>query len=172
MRLSKGLYVPDHLRLSKNDKGCSVVAAQPIEKGEIVCELYFDSIRPKQAAASKSVQMWRNVFLNNKLKTMDNYFNHSCDPTTRINFSRYTFEALRDIATGEEITWNYLTTEYDLAGRNEDFECKCNYDNCVGAVKGFKFLAKRQQKELWPYLSTYLRTEFLGIEIPPLVTAV
>jgi len=96
---------------------------------------------------------------NNIVKMLiDDYFNHSCQPTTRINWSRLTFDALRDLREGEEITWNYLTTEYDLLQDSEDFDCRCESQNCLGRIKGFRYLNRQQKQELFLYLSTFLRT--------------
>jgi hypothetical protein len=64
------------------------------------------------------------------------------------------FVALRNIKKGEEITYNYLTTEYDLVRDNLDFDCKCGSKN--GRIKGFKFLTKSQKLKLKPLLSILL----------------
>ncbi len=152
------MYIPSHLRLVDiPDKGCGVIAAKPLREGEVVCELYFDSINPREIAVN-AVQKWENDFLSNSLKTIDDYFNHSCNPTTKINWSRCTFDALRDIRESEEITWNYLTTEYDLLRDSADFDCRCESQNCVRRIKGFRYLNSKQKQELFPYLSTFLRT--------------
>lgn len=159
MSVSKYLYIPKHLELIEcPNKGLGVIATKSIREGEVVCELYFDSIGPS-LTAHNAIQMGEDVFLNNNLKTIDDYFNHNCAPNTRINFSRYSFEALRDIEKGEEITWNYLTTEYDMVRYGEDFDCKCGSENCMGRIKGFKFLTRTQKQRLWPYLSPYLMTK-------------
>ncbi|HLD72365.1 MAG TPA: SET domain-containing protein-lysine N-methyltransferase [Candidatus Nanoarchaeia archaeon] len=152
------MYLPTHLQLADfPGKSRGVIAARPLQKGEVVCELYFDSVRPREIAVN-AVQRWENDFLSNNLKTIDDYFNHSCQPTTRINWSRLTFDALRDLREGEEITWNYLTTEYDLLQDSEDFDCRCESQNCLGRIKGFRYLNRQQKQELFLYLSTFLRT--------------
>lgn len=70
------------------------------------------------------------------------------------------FRALRDIQPGEELTWNYLTTEYDMQKERAVFDCRCGSENRVGEVKGFKYLSKEQQEALLPVVSTFLRTKF------------
>lgn len=152
------MYVPPHLKLVKTlGKGYGVVANKLIREGEVVCELFFDSVRPRKIAVN-AVQGGADAFLSNNLGTIDDRFNHSCNPTTRLDLSQAIFEALRDIQEGEEITWNYLTTEYDLSQDQADFDCFCNSKNCVGKICGFKYLSLAQQQELWPYLSPFLRT--------------
>ncbi len=151
------MYVPQHLELIKiPDKGYGVIAKKAIQKGEIVCELFFDSIRPRTFAVS-AVQIWENDFLSNTLRTIDDYFNHSCNPTTKIDLSRAIFTALKYIPVGEEITWNYLTTEYDLVRNQQDFDCRCGAKNCIRKVQGFRYLNHSSKQMLLPYLSSYLR---------------
>lgn len=65
------------------------------------------------------------------------FFNHSCDPSTFLNLEDLTVRALRDLEPGEEVTFNYNTTEYDMA---DPFKCHCNAGNCVGYIRGFKYL--------------------------------
>jgi len=162
------LYIPPDLKLVDTpDRGKIVLANQPIKEGELVIELMFQSIGRSDLTTRSAVQVWGELYYDGQLSTIDDFFNHSCDPTTRLYLKRCDFYALRDLQIGEEITWNYHTTEYDLVTEEIDFDCKCGSDKCVGRVKGFKYLSKKQQEELWPYLSTYLRTKFFGFEICP-----
>jgi SET domain-containing protein len=64
------------------------------------------------------------------------FLNHSCDPNGSIDASDRTFRALRSIAAGEEITFNYLTTEAKLAA---PFVCSCGAANCFGQIRGYDF---------------------------------
>jgi SET domain-containing protein len=43
------------------------------------------------------------------------YLNHGCEPNGYINTEDNTFRALRDIQKGEELRFNYFTTEYEFA---------------------------------------------------------
>lgn len=64
------------------------------------------------------------------------YINHSCDPNCEMEIrdGRVFFRSLRDIKTGEELSFNYgygiedSETEEDL----EDFKCNCGSPKCVG----------------------------------------
>lgn len=48
-----------------------------------------------------------------------------------------------------------FTTKFIEEGA--DFDCRCGSENCVGRIEGFRYLTRKKQKELWPYLSAYLR---------------
>jgi hypothetical protein len=73
------------------------------------------------------------------------YLNHCCDPNGYMNTSERTFHALRDIAAGEQITFNYLTTESEMA---VPFNCTCGSPNCFGFIQGRNFLTSEQSYRL------------------------
>lgn len=73
------------------------------------------------------------------------YLNHSCEPNGYINTIERTFRALRDIALGEQITFNYLTTESEMA---VPFNCNCGSPNCFGFIQGRNFLTSEQADRL------------------------
>lgn len=73
------------------------------------------------------------------------YLNHSCEPNAYINTAERTVCALREIAPGEEITFNYLTTESEMA---VPFDCCCGSANCFGLIQGRNFLSPAQSKRL------------------------
>ena len=73
------------------------------------------------------------------------YLNHSCEPNGYMDVTGLTFRAWRDIETGEEITFNYLTTESEMA---VPFECVCGSANCFGFIQGRNFLTAEQAEKL------------------------
>lgn len=95
---------------------------------------------------------------------MDSYIigwvNHSCAPNTSVEIAsrgglyRVRLRALQPLCPGDEITFNYLTTEYDL---HEPFVCQCQDVGCYGAIRGFRYLPRAQQIVLRPHLAPYLR---------------
>lgn len=62
-----------------------------------------------------------------------------------MNAAELTFRALRDIAAGNEITFNYLTTESEMA---VPFNCSCGSTNCFGLIQGRSFLTGAQAERL------------------------
>jgi len=80
------------------------------------------------------------------------YMNHGCDPTTIIR--ERAVIALRDITALEGVTFDYNTTEYDMA---EPFQCRCGSAFCVKTVRGAKHLTTSQRARLMPLLPDYLR---------------
>jgi hypothetical protein len=94
-----------------------------------------------------SVQMGPNQHLEVPSKaqteqTLDRYrwrfLNHSCKPNAK--FENRNLIAILKINASEQITFDYNTTEYDLAS---PFECHCESDNCCGVVRGHRWQGKR-----------------------------
>ena len=68
--------------------------------------------------------------------------NHACDPNAR--FVGRVLQARRDIAVGQEIFFDYTTTELSMV---HPFRCTCAAANCIGMVQGFAYLSTTQQRE-------------------------
>ena len=77
--------------------------------------------------------------------------NHSCDPNVFLR--GLDVVALRDLRSGEEVTFDYHTTEYDLV---EPFTCQCGARLCQGVIRGFRYLDAIARQRLGPYLAPYL----------------
>ncbi len=82
------------------------------------------------------------------------FINHSCDPNVGIDFTDWSFRALRHIAPGMELRFNYLTTEERMAA---PFECCCGEVNCVGTISGFDKLSPEQRQRLAPLAAAHLQ---------------
>lgn len=66
------------------------------------------------------------------LHPLARFINHSCAPTTFVDVTRQAIMALRNIQAGEEITFNYLSTERRIVS---PFDCNCGSTACVGRVE-------------------------------------
>lgn len=87
----------------------------------------------------------------------DDYVNHSCDPNSGFS-DGLGLVALRAIAPGEEITWDYSTAidEGDFAG----FACRCGAHNCRGSVRSFRDLDRATRERLRAMALPYLREKY------------
>jgi hypothetical protein len=86
------------------------------------------------------------------------YLNHSCRPNGHIDTRGPSFRALRRIARGEECTFNYLTTEYEMA---EPFECRCGSVGCFGVIGGYARLGAEERERLSAHAAAHL-TDAVG----------
>ena len=152
------MKVPNHVKLVNTpNKGRGLISKKHIKKGKMV--LKFDdgvTIRPNSTASITALQIDEDTFLDSEPTQIRDFLNHSCMPNVRIDFDRMGCFSIREIKPGDEITFSYVTTEYDLAIKNETFQCFCGEKNCIGIVKGFKHLKKEYQIKLKPLLTPYL----------------
>ena len=139
----------------KEKGGYGVVALEPIHKdevisvwggGRIVAEKDLD--HTIESFTQRVVQVEEGLYLEMSLPLEPtDWFNHSCEPN--IGFSgQLCLVAMRDIAAGEELSFDYAMcdgTAYD------EFECQCGSRNCRGTVKGSDW----SQAELWERYDGY-----------------
>lgn len=87
---------------------------------------------------------------------MDTFFwrfmNHSCEPNALIDGRQV--NAVTDIRPGEEITFHYNATEWEMA---EPFDCECGSALCEGRIAGYARTTPEARKRLRPWLAAYLR---------------
>ena len=156
------MYIPKHLKFAiLKDKGRTLLANRDIKKGEVILKMK-GFMNNSSNSSPEAVQTGKDKFIDSKNYHADDFINHSCDPNTGLDLKNMNFVALRNIKKGEDINWNYLTTEYDLVRDNLDFECKCGSKNCLKHIRGFKYLTKKQKEKLNPFLSPFLKKKLLN----------
>jgi hypothetical protein len=79
--------------------------------------------------------------------------NHNCSPNGYMCFEDLTYRALRDISEGEELTFHYCTTEFEMIN---PFDCLCGSPECLGWVGGYKHLDEAQVERLSSLVSPIL----------------
>ena len=87
------------------------------------------------------------------------YLNHACAPNAYVDWKGPHLRALRNIAAGEELTCNYLTTDWEL---HEPFVCTCGASNCYGVVRGFKYLSPEQQRALSAFVPEFMKKRIVA----------
>ena len=125
-------------------RGRSVFAQRGFGAGSFVIEFggdrfsrdeYISRVDPGN---NHFLQIGRNLFLG-PTETADNFINHSCDPNCglRVEAGRAYLFAIRPIAAGDEITFDYSTS------MDEDFwemRCQCGSTVCRGRIRDFRHL--------------------------------
>ena len=82
------------------------------------------------------------------------FINHSCLPNVGIR-DDYTIVALREIAAGEELRFDYSTS---MLERSWSLECGCGEATCRGTITDFDFLPLELQDR---YLSENVVQQFI-----------
>jgi uncharacterized protein len=140
--------------------GVGVFAIEPIAKHELVAFwaghaiTYAEMLALPAGVADLPVQAWFDTFVGptrpEEIEPVDR-MNHSCEPSCGVRGS-VVLVARRDIGTGQELTFDYGTT--DTVGLS--MECKCGAPTCRGVVTSddWKDPAFRARNE--EYLSLYI----------------
>lgn len=81
------------------------------------------------------------------------FLNHACNPNARVH-GRILF-ARRAIGAGDEITFDYTTTEISMA---EPFHCGCGAAKCLGVVRGFVHLDAAQRRARAARIAPHLQS--------------
>ena len=141
------------VRVESSEKGYHAVAARAIEAGAVVCRIEGDMTT---VPTRFSLQVGVGCHVAPRLTGSDDgpawrFTNHSCDPNSALRGQALV--ALRSIVEGDEITFDYETTEYDMA---EPFVCHCGADQCRGTIRGFRHTTPTVRERLRPLLAPHL----------------
>ncbi len=141
--------VSSKARVGRCANGRGLHAAERIARDEVIVELAGPIVGHN---TETSIQFGEGVYLDGN-GDIDDFVNHSCEPNAYVCCSDRTIRALRVIDAGEEITFDYNCTEFDM---EEGFMCRCGAERCLGLVRGFRYLDREQRLALRPWLSPFL----------------
>jgi SET domain-containing protein len=141
---------PISYNISTTHKGLGVFAARPISRGDRVLEFRGDRCSKEEYKSCNDpdnchfLQIDDDTYLGPSGEA-DDFVNHSCDPNCGVRYSggRIFLYAIRDIAKGEELTFDYSTT---MDEDHWEMECRCGSKQCRGTVRDFKHLPDHVQK--------------------------
>ena len=135
----------EHLLIKASPiQGRGVFAAQPIPVGGRVAEYVGEKISKSESLRRCQEENYYIFALNDEWDidgnvewNMARFVNHSCEPNCEAELSdgQVWIIAGRDIAAGEEVTYNY---GYDLVDYREH-PCRCGAASCVGYIVAEEF---------------------------------
>lgn len=140
--------------MSTGKKGVGVFAAKSFKKGELV--IRGKKVKKVNERTDYSFQTDLNTQV--QLNTPARLVNHSCDPNLGVKNNKlggYDFIALRNITSGEELTWDYAMTE--LISISIKNKCMCKTDRCRGTIGGFLCLSFEVRKKYGKFIAEYLK---------------
>lgn len=153
-------YLAPHLEARQvADKGYGVFALEPIQKGDLIA-IWGGSVYTQAGFAELdetlrglSVQIAEGLFLVPEKIGPGDRINHCCEPNAGIQ-GYSILVALRDIAPGEEVCYDYAMTDGDPY---DEFICACGAPGCRKQISGNDW----RNPELWTrydgYFSIYLQ---------------
>lgn len=128
--------------------GLGLFTARPVPVNGIVLDVhdenYLAAARPYAELLASGLshgdifQVSPDLFLP-PYGQLDDFTNHSCEPNCglRVYTSGFDMIALRDIAAGEELTYDYST---HLENPQENMTCRCGVASCRSVIRSFSQL--------------------------------
>jgi len=109
--------------------GTSLVARTPFRRGQLILPL----TGTLSSRSYRTIQIDVSQHLDGAVIA---YMNHSCRPTSIVQ--ALGVRAAVDLKSGDEITFFYPSTEWDMV---RPFECLCGACDCIGFVAGAQYLS-------------------------------
>jgi hypothetical protein len=137
-------------KVGDNHLGKAVFAAAPFAEGDILLEFTGRRLPADQVPSllhgrsDRFVQVTPDQYMGPSGR-LDDLVNHSCAPNAGLRFTEdgVFLVAVRAIAAGEEIAWDYSTT---LRESNWHMLCQCKAPECRRVIGNFETLdAERQE---------------------------
>jgi hypothetical protein len=122
----------DTLTIRTENKFRTLVTKQAYKKGEVICTMPSENIVDKPTRFTVQITKDKHTHVG-KLAAL----NHSCDPNVILDTERMLMIARRDIEKGEELSFFYPATEWEMQA---PFICLCGSSNCIHVVAGARFL--------------------------------
>lgn len=138
---------------SVGDRGLGLVSQKSFDTGDHIMSARAVSVSDERH--SHTIQKDWNKHVVMDLPAI--LINHSCNANVGIqdNDEAYDFYAIRSISCGEELTWDYETSEYEIFG---NFSCQCGSPLCRGSsVLGYKTNEATIKKQYGEYYANYLK---------------
>ncbi len=129
-----------------------VYAAREFEPGERVMFVEGDI---SDVPSRYSIQIGTDLHIHPRTPhTSWMYLNHSCVPNLAYDGPSAFMVAIELIHPGDQLTFNYLTTEWEMA---EVFDCACGYAGCFGRIAGYGHLGAADRERLAREVLAHLR---------------
>jgi hypothetical protein len=124
--------VMETLTIKTENKFRSLVTKRAYSKGEVICEIPTDKVVNKPNRYTVQIDRDKHTDVG-KLAAL----NHSCNPNVFLDTEHLLVYACKDIEKGEELSFFYPSTEWEM---DAPFICLCGASNCIHVVAGARFL--------------------------------
>lgn len=138
--------------------GRAVLAREPIATGELLCVFggaalhgrELDALTPD--ARRRILQVDEDIYLYSEVESVADWVNHCCEPNAGLR-GQVALVALRAIAAGEEITYDYAMSD---GSAYDGFHCQCGAPSCRGQISGDDWQLERLWAAYHGHFSPYL----------------
>jgi hypothetical protein len=125
-----------------------LISTRSFEKGDTISKFSASEVHNHPSRYTVQVKKDKHIILSPEFLQ---YINHSCNPNVFFNTTSMELVALQSIAPGDEFTFFYPSTEWDMA---DPFHCLCGSVQCLGIIKGAKHISD-------DVLNNYELTDFI-----------
>ena len=137
--------------------GLGVFTSAPFAKGIFVIQCQ-GILRHKDEVVEgmRALQIGPETYLAEDPQNprVDDYINHSCAPNVGFVDGTPALIALRDIAVGEELFWDYRTS---INEPGWEVPCTCGAPECRGKIQSYCDLPESERARLRGIVLQYLR---------------
>jgi len=146
------IYVSD----SSLCKGKGLFAGKNFKKGEVIYVFKGEYVKADLTNVSCPYALQLDFSLYLIPEGEGKYLNHSCEPNCKLSLQngQLMLIAIKEIKKDEELCYNYNTSEYDMGV--DAFKCSCKSINCIGYIRGFKYLSYQEKIKIKDLLLPYL----------------
>jgi hypothetical protein len=160
-------WISPGLTVRRMPYGKALFATREFPKGERLI-VFSGPISTRFTPMALSVGKTRFLGAYDTARSKADCVNHSCDPTCYVRYPRGRepeLVTLRALTPGDQITFNYLASDWDL--HDHAFLCACGSPKCFGRIRGFRYLGRRDRLRLiGSGLAPYLRRELRRDQTP------
>src|SRR5262245_12170339 len=136
-------------------KGRGVFTRAPISSGSLILPLAGRLLPTSDLTDDLlALQVGPDLWLCSDGSLLDDMINHSCDPNAGFLEGSPVLYALRDIAAGEEICWDYSTS---ISDRGWTLACHCGSARCRSIIRPWDELSATDRTRLHGHALRYLR---------------
>jgi len=146
-------------RLIAGKGGRGVFAREKVRKGDMIVVWGGEVVTGETLRAMSedrlrlALQVEDDLFLLTTSEGAADWVNHSCDPNAGLD-GQIVLVALRDIRAGEEITFDYATSD---ASPYDEFECGCGSRICRGHIGADDWQLPDLQQRYAGHFSPYIQ---------------
>lgn len=140
------------VKYNEQKKGKALHALCPFKEGDVITPFFAQEVFSEPNYLTLQLDAHRHITL---LPEGLAFTNHSCAPNIFFDTTSMLVIALKPIETGDELTFFYPSTEWDMA---QTFECQCGAENCLHWISGAKFIDPK-------ILNGYRLTDFIQSSI-------
>ena len=135
------------------DRGAGVISKKPFSAGEVVMRGAINEILSVNTVHTS--QIGENAYVN-PIGLMA-FVNHCCNPNCGIQVNEagaHDYVAMRDISTGDEITFDYAMQNYCVD--HFPSQCLCGAEDCRGEIGGWQSLPQDKKEQYQGFVAPYL----------------